>query len=138
MCYQLHRLFILILFCSVIHTGLFCQADTARNRGIKIKEKEKAPWGTTYALVIGISGYKNLDQLNYADDDAIAIRDYFLDAKIVRRENMYDLIDSNATRSAVFATLKKIYDKIRKDSNDRVFVYFAGHGDNEGQSDTYN
>lgn len=132
MCRQLTRSLLLIFFCVTIPAILFCQPDSVRNRGIPpAKQKEKILWGNTYALVVGISSYKNLEQLNYADDDARSIRDYFLDSKIVRRENMYDLIDSNATRSAVFADLNKIYSKIRPDSNDRVVIYFAGHGDNE-------
>ncbi|HVT84938.1 MAG TPA: tetratricopeptide repeat protein [Chitinophagaceae bacterium] len=132
MCHQFPRTLLLIFLCVTIPTILFCQTDSVRNRGIPpAKQKEKVLWGNTYALVVGISSYKNLEQLNYADDDARSIRDYFLDSKIVRRENMYDLIDSNATRSAVFADLNKIYSKIRPDSNDRVVIYFAGHGDNE-------
>jgi tetratricopeptide (TPR) repeat protein len=132
MCHQFPKSLLLIFFCVIIPAFLFCQTDSVRNRGIPpAKQKEKVLWGNTYALVVGISNYKNLDQLNYADDDARSIRDYFLDSKIVRRENMYDLIDSNATRSAVFADLNKIYSKIRPDSNDRVVIYFAGHGDNE-------
>jgi tetratricopeptide (TPR) repeat protein len=135
MCRQLPRSFLLIFLCVTIPAILFCQPDSVRNRGIPpAKQKEKVLWGNTYALVVGISSYKNLEQLNYADDDARSIRDYFLDSKIVRRENMYDLIDSNATRSAFFADLNKIFDKIRPDSNDRVIIYFAGHGDNESRT----
>ncbi len=129
---QLSRSLLLIFLSVVIPSSLYCQSDSVRNRGVPPpKQKEKVLWGTTYALVVGISSYKNLEQLNYADDDARSIRDYFLDSKIVRRENMYDLIDSNATRSAFFADLYKISDKIRPDSNDRVVIYFAGHGDDE-------
>ncbi len=124
---------LLILLCVTIPVSLFCQKDN--NRGIPpAKEKKVKLWGTTYALVVGISYYKNLEPLNYADDDARSIRDYLLDSKIVRKENMYDRIDSNATRSNFFADLRKIYDKIRPDSNDRVIIYFAGHGDNESHT----
>lgn len=124
---------LLILLCVTIPVSLFCQKDN--NRGIPpAKEKKVKLWGTTYALVVGISYYKNLEPLNYADDDARSIRDYLLDSKIVRKENMYDRIDSSATRSNFFADLRKIYDKIRPDSNDRVIIYFAGHGDNESHT----
>jgi len=133
--HQLSRLLFPIFFGVVLPSTLFCQPDSDRSRGVPpAKQKEKVLWRTTYALIVGISNYKNIEQLNYADDDAISVRDYFLDSKIVARENMYDLIDSNATRSAFFANLKKIYDKIRPDSNDRVIIYFAGHGDNESRT----
>ncbi len=135
MCRQHPRSLLLIFLSILIPASIFCQQDSVRNRGIPpAKQKEKILWGNTYALVVGISSYRNLEQLNYADDDARSIRDYFLDSKIVRRENMYDLIDSNATRSAFFADLNKIFDKIRPDSNDRVIIYFAGHGDNESRT----
>lgn len=137
MCSRHPKLSLLILLNILIPAILFCQQDSVRNRGLPQKtekSQKKIPWGNTYALIVGISVYKNIEQLNYADDDARSMRDYFLDSRVVRKENMYALIDSNATRSAFFANLNKIFDKVRPDSNDRVFIYFAGHGDNESRT----
>jgi Flp pilus assembly protein TadD/uncharacterized caspase-like protein len=82
-----------------------------------------------FALVVGISSYPNINRLLYADDDAWLFTDYLVNQKICEKKNVTLLIDSVATKANFFKELRKLLDKTG--ANDRVFIYFAGHGDVE-------
>lgn len=82
-----------------------------------------------YALIIGISKYQNIISLKYADDDAYLFSKYLIDEEICKKNNIALLLDSNATKGNIYKELYKIKDKIK--SGDKVFIYFAGHGDVE-------
>ena len=112
---------------------LDAQNDSVNRRGIDLGKAEKNyEWGPTYALIVGISNYKNISQLNYADDDAESFRDFLLDTKIITNpNNIYFLIDSAATKTEIFRGLNNILAKLKGENNERVFIYFAGHGDTE-------
>src|SRR6266513_6190572 len=101
----LKKIFLLFLLCFAIHFACFSQKDTTRGIG-NLKEKEKKSWGNIYALVVGISNYKYITQLNYADDDAEAFRDFLISTKVIADpNNIYYLIDSMATSHEIFAAL---------------------------------
>lgn len=118
-------LFFLVLLTTGMNPEILAQNDTIK--GIELKKNESA--GKTYALIVGISEYKYIPQLRYADDDAVAFRDFLLNTKIISNpDNIHFLIDSMATSPEIFNHLKKITDKVKPDNNDRVFIYFAGSG----------
>jgi Caspase domain len=88
--------------------------------------------GEKYAVIVGISKYKNggtgLANLKYASRDALAFRD-FLESPAggsFPKENVRTLFDEDATsqnlRSALFTFLTK------PRPQDLVVIYFAGHG----------
>lgn len=81
------------------------------------------------ALVVGISSYPNINRLLYADDDANLFADYLVNEKICEKKDVTVLIDSVATKANFFKELRKLLD--RSGPSDRVFIYFAGHGDVE-------
>ena len=131
-----HKIGLLILVCVAFCSGAFCQADTTGKRGVIVKENAKAPWGNTYALVVGISNYKNITQLKYADNDAESFRDFLLNTRIVKNSNeVCLLVDSVATKAQIYSELSKISAKVKPGNNDRVFIYFAGHGDNDMETE---
>lgn len=85
-----------------------------------------------WAVVIGVSHYRNKEiNLQFADRDAQAIRDFLLDPNggAVPEANMLYLVNENATfaniRSALFGFLSK------PGPDDLAIVYFAGHGTND-------
>ena len=86
--------------------------------------------GEVFAAVIGISNYKNIRPLHYADDDAAAFYEYLTGDLSISENNVVKLIDRDAT-------LKKIKDvlgvflKNRAGKEDTVIIYFAGHGTTE-------
>ena len=88
--------------------------------------------GEKYAVIVGISKYKNggtgLANLKYASRDALAFRD-FLESPAggsFPKENVRTLFEEEATsqnlRSALFTFLTK------PRPQDLVVIYFAGHG----------
>jgi len=108
----------------------------AEQRSTRSKKPVSAPperiGGEKYAVIVGISKYKNggtgLSNLKYASRDARDFRD-FLESPAggsFPKENVQELLDEDATsqklRSALFTFLT------RPRPQDLVVIYFAGHG----------
>jgi protein O-mannosyl-transferase len=106
---------------------IFCVQSFAQRGGEVVSVEDTIR--TNYALVVGISSYTNIKPLVYADDDAIMFASYLIDEEICERKNVVKLIDSTATRSNFYKELAKFANKAQP--NDRIFIYFAGHGDVE-------
>jgi tetratricopeptide (TPR) repeat protein len=86
----------------------------------------------SYALVIGVAGYKNLeakDQLQFAERDAESIYSVLISPEggNFRAENVHKLVGPRATLAAVRRELEQWLPSVAKDQ-DRVLIYFAGHG----------
>jgi hypothetical protein len=109
----------------------FSEPRAARSRKPPTAPPERIG-GEKYAVIVGISKYKNggsgLANLKYASRDASAFRD-FLESPAggsFPKENVQELLDEDATsqklRSALFTFLTK------PRPQDLVVIYFAGHG----------
>lgn len=90
----------------------------------------------TYAIVVGISDYKDEQRtdLQFAHRDAEAFAD-FLQSDAggnVPPENIQLLTNEKATLAAIDNALNWLIEKPQKD--DRVIIYFSGHGDVEKQT----
>ena len=87
-------------------------------------EKEK---GNVYIACIGVDKYKSVPQLKYAAADAQAMAQRLRDRLDVPEENVYVLLDEEATLTNIKSTLGV---KIRQQANkaDTVIIYFSGHG----------
>lgn len=84
-------------------------------------------YANSWALVIGINAYQKVSpRLNYAVADAKAVADA-LPALGFPRPNVRMLLDGEATRARIEDVLYGEFSRIGPD--DRLFVYFAGHGD---------
>jgi len=79
--------------------------------------------GRYHALVIGVNDYKKLPRLNTAVNDAKT-----LSALLSKRYGftITTLIDKQATRDGIVDALNTMRAKLRK--NDKLLVYYAGHG----------
>ncbi|WP_457270509.1 hypothetical protein [Pedobacter sp. UYEF25] len=87
----------------------------------------------TYAIVVGISGYQDaaIPQLNFADKDAALFAEW-LQTKSggsVAQSHIKLLTNEKATLSAFYQALD--WAKHIAKENDRVYIYFSGHGDVE-------
>ncbi|WP_443938166.1 tetratricopeptide repeat protein [Pedobacter sp. MW01-1-1] len=97
--------------------------------------------GQTRAVVVGISSYPRLSkekQLVYADKDAELFNEYLLVSKLVSESKL--IINKEASASNVLLQIDAV---LRKSvPNDKVIIYFAGHGDvakdqTKNQDDAY-
>ncbi len=89
----------------------------------------------TYALVIGISKYKDeaITSLNYADKDAQAFVDYCTSSQGlgIAKENTRVLTNESASYWNIIDGLDWLKSVAKKD--DQIFIYFSGHGDMESK-----
>lgn len=86
----------------------------------------------SYAVVIGISQYKNLSaaqQLPYAERDAESIYSILISPEggNFRAENVHKLTGSAATLTNLRREIEQWLPSVAK-NDDRVLLYFAGHG----------
>ena len=82
------------------------------------------PYGDSYAIVVGINAYQSgALRLNFAVNDATSIQE-----SLVRLgfSEVILLLDEEATGQAIRAAFGKLSRETREE--DRVFVFFAGHG----------
>lgn len=85
----------------------------------------------TFAMIMGISTYKYVRPLTYADKDAEMFREYLRSpgGGKLSDDNIYTLLNEQATL-ANFYTKGFQWLKVKKlQKGDRLFIYLAGHGD---------
>jgi len=88
-----------------------------------------APYRESWAAVIGIDDYQHWPKLRYAAHDAQGIRDLLVQKYRFKPENVFLLLDQDATREGILSLLgDKLADPELVKRDDRVFVFFAGHG----------
>lgn len=117
---------ILFLFC-LISLDLISQTD--KGWDVPAAASSQMTSGQTYALIIGVSKYKNLpSQLKYADKDAQVFHQY-LRATGVKEDHIHALINETALKGSIWAEVEYLLDIAKK--GDVVYVYFSGHGDVE-------
>ena len=122
------RYIILLLFlCTLTRTS-------AQSRGAIPIHDLKAPKivnGRTYAVVIGISKYKNITGLKFADRDARAFADWLLSpyGGATNKDDIKLLTNEAATQAAIGDAFYWLLGNVK--SGDKAYIYFAGHGDVE-------
>jgi tetratricopeptide (TPR) repeat protein len=94
--------------------------------------------GETYAVVVGISDYQdeNIPDLQFADKDALAFAG-FLQSKAggaLDEDHLKVLINEQATVAQFAMQLDWLWEVAKE--NDKVIIYFSGHGDVEKKSIT--
>jgi hypothetical protein len=89
----------------------------------------------TYALVIGISKYKEITPLQFADRDALAFAEC-LKIQKVPESNIKVFINEEANRLNILDGLFNLTAKVK--AKDRLYFYFGGHGDLEAQISYHN
>ena len=121
------RLLVLVTACIAAGVG----STGAQGRDIKAEPggKASAPAGfyaNSWALVIGINKYRQIPGLAYAVADAKAVADA-LPGLGFPAENIRLLLDRQATKARIESVLYR--DFAGMGSDDRLFVFFAGHGE---------
>ena len=85
-----------------------------------------SPYGNSWAVIIGIDQYKTAPGLQYAVNDARSIA-AALPALGFPKENIFLQLNEKATRGNIVSLLGDALPKKVK-ADDRLFVFFAGHG----------
>ena len=89
----------------------------------------QAPYRESWAAVIGIDDYQNWPKLRYAANDAKGIRDVLVDKYKFKPDHVFLLTNEQATRQNILSLLgDKLANADMVNREDRVFVFFAGHG----------
>ena len=91
--------------------------------------KTEDVYDNSWALIVGINDYENVPGLNYAVEDALAIKNMLINVYGFPRTNVRVLTNSEATQSNIKRELSALVKSAG--SNDRVVFYFAGHGETE-------
>lgn len=121
----------LLIFFVFLALSTGGNSQNTAERGIIKKADNTATTGTTYAIIIGISKYKNVSSLQFADRDAHAFEDFLLSdaGGKIPAQNIETFLNDNATRPNVGDAISQIARKAKP--GDRVYFFFAGHGDME-------
>jgi peptidoglycan/xylan/chitin deacetylase (PgdA/CDA1 family)/Flp pilus assembly protein TadD len=83
----------------------------------------------SWAVIVGINAYKSWPRLSYAVNDAQAVRDTLVKKYAFPPDHVTMLLDGEATREKILAALgDNLADGRKVTRDDRVFVFFAGHG----------
>jgi uncharacterized caspase-like protein len=125
----------ILLPCYLVFSCIQGKAQD-NNKGVSIKKMGETATGKTYALVVGISDYKYLPKLHFADVDAKDFYQYVLQSAPGDSVNMRYFTNAEATREAIVDRLYDITDKVKK--GDKVYVFLSGHGDVEQLTKTDN
>ena len=103
-------------------------------RGLKVVTKTPDGdllelYDDSWAVVIGVNQYEKWPRLQYAVNDAEAVRDKLVTLGFPQQNVIY-LTDGEATKDRIELILG---DELRRKvgEDDRVFIYFAGHGQTE-------
>jgi len=99
--------------------------DLSSERTLVVFRSEERP--EFWAVVVGISKYRNVPDLKYADEDARAFYRYLVRNLGVPEDHIWALYDEQATSRSMRSVLgTKLMRKAKK--NDTVIIYYAGHG----------
>ena len=84
-------------------------------------------YDNSYALIIGINKYENVQKLDFAADDAIAMKEILIESFNFPEDNISILLNEEATKDNIVKEFSNVVFKAQE--GDRVLVFFAGHGD---------
>ncbi len=110
--------------------------EQSKGRDLKYEEDRPAVAATSiprgYALIVGVASYKNLPasaQLDYSERDADSIYSVLISPEggNFRAENVHRLTGAKATLANLKLELESWLPSVAKE-DDRVIIYFAGHG----------
>ena len=85
-------------------------------------------YNESWALIIGINKYQNVDvdPLDYAVNDAVAVKEMLVDKYGFKEGNIRLILDEEATKDNILKGFSDILTRAKE--KDRVVVFYAGHG----------
>ncbi len=123
----------LATFALLLGLSLSAQQKSISPLPVLPVEARSAKAGATYAVVIGISDYQDLQipDLRFADKDAQAFANFLYSPAggSLDGDHLQVLTNTQATAGRIAEALDALIEKAQKD--DQVIIYFSGHGDVE-------
>ncbi|MCH8905390.1 MAG: caspase family protein, partial [Bacteroidetes bacterium] len=112
-------------------------SETVTPRGVRPVGMQSES-GSVRAVIIGISDYKEIDDLKYAARDAEIFYDYLVSNAGGNIDSAR--IDLLTNEQANFGNIWKSFERLKAESvaGDKVIIYFSGHGDVETLTDAQN
>lgn len=99
------------------------------SRTAAVDEPPRSYYRESWAVVIGINDYQSWPKLRYCVNDANSVEETLMSRFGFKKSNIIKLLNKEATREAIVAALgDKLADPGKVGKEDRVFVFFAGHG----------
>ena len=93
------------------------------------EEARKNYYRESWAVIVGINDYQNWPKLRYCVNDADSVEQMLLNQYGFKKGNIIKLLNKEATRERiVWALGDQLADPNKVKKDDRVFVFFAGHG----------
>jgi len=93
----------------------------------------------SYAMIVGISTYKHIRPLSYADSDAGLFKEYLKSkgAGNVPDDHILYLINEDATAANFWVKGMAWLRQKNLKNGDRLYIYLAGHGDAINQDEYF-
>ena len=113
-------------------TLLFIILSCTASAQTPLKERDTTVKGPqTFAIIVGVSKYKFIRPLAYADKDAELFRDYLKSpgGGSAKEENIFFLNNEKAINSNFWGKGFQWLKAKKLQKGDRLFIYLAGHGD---------
>lgn len=101
---------------------------SVKGEAAQVKQTVTTGYADSWAVVIGINDYAKWPKLQYAVNDAQAVRQLLAGKYGFAADHVITLLDGQATRNGILATF---HDRLAEGAlkrNDRVFVFYSGHG----------
>jgi len=103
--------------------------DPATSAKAAVADPPPPLYRESWAVVVGIDNYAKWPKLQYAVNDATGVRDILLNKFGFKPDHVVTLFNEEATREKILSVLgDTLSDPNRVHRDDRVFVFFAGHG----------
>jgi peptidoglycan/xylan/chitin deacetylase (PgdA/CDA1 family)/uncharacterized caspase-like protein len=103
--------------------------NTQTTQSANSDETKKSYYQDSWAVIIGINDYQKWPKLRYCVNDANSVEQMLTGQYGFKKSNIIKLLDKDATRERiVWALGDQLSDPNRVKKDDRVFVFFAGHG----------
>ena len=124
------RIKVVFLFIFLfLYPTILVVAEAEKGISVRLKDGRKeiaSGYDNSYAVCIGINGYKYWSKLNCAVNDAEEVKKLLLESGF---NEVKLLKDTEATKKGIDDALNWLAKVAKK--NDRVVIYFSGHGDTQ-------
>src|SRR3954453_7233162 len=120
---------LLLLIVGFIFNAAFAQ-DSSRGMTDN-SANAKDTIRNTYAILAGVSAYKNLHPLNYADRDAVRFRNFLISpgGGSVNPANIKLYLNQDVTEGSIVTDCFVWLNEKKIGKGDRIYFFLAGHGD---------